>query len=76
MVYATVITPPTRKKSVVKNFNDEDCKSIKGYIKTVNPKLDLNDPQSGWLIVIAETFPAAIKAAKTLKVDWDIPWKT
>ena len=73
MVYATVITPPTRKKSVVKNFNDEDCKSIKGYIKTVNPKLDLNDPQSGWLIVIAETFPAAIKAAKTLKVDWDIP---
>ena len=73
MAYATVITPPTRKKSVVKTFNDEDCKSIKGYIKTVDPKLDVNDPQSGWLIVIAKNFPAAIKAAKTLKVDWDIP---
>ena len=73
MVYATVVTPPTRKKSVVKTFNDEDCKSIKGYIKTVDPKLDINDPQSGWLIVIAENFPATIKAAKTLKVDWEVP---
>ncbi len=73
MVYATVVTAPTRKKSVVKTFNDDDCKSIKGYIKTVDPKFDINDPQSGWLIVIAETFPATIKAAKTLKVDWEVP---
>tara|TARA_A100001015_G_scaffold47804_1_gene52847 strand:+ start:559 stop:2979 length:2421 start_codon:yes stop_codon:yes gene_type:complete len=73
MIYATVLTPPTRKKSVVKSFNDEDCKSIKGYIKTVNPKLDVNDPQSGWLIILAKNFPAAIKSAKTLKVDWEIP---
>ncbi len=73
MVYATVVTPPTRKRSKVKSFNDEDCKSIKGYIKTIDPKLEINDPQSGWLIVVAETFPSAIKASNTIKVDWEIP---
>lgn len=73
MVYATVVVPPTRKKSKVRSFNDDDCQSIKGYIKTIDPKLDVNDPQSGWLIVIAKTFPSAIKAANTIKIDWEVP---
>ena len=73
MVYATIVTPPTRKGSKIISFDDTECKKVKGYIKAVNPNFDASDPLSGYLIVIAKTFPEAMRSASVVKVKWDVP---
>ena len=73
MVYGAVVPPPTRLGSTVKSFDDSDCKQIKGYIKAVVPPYSENDPLSGWLVVTANSFPAAMRAAKVINVAWNIP---
>jgi CO/xanthine dehydrogenase Mo-binding subunit len=69
MVYANPILPPTRYGAEVVEFDDSAAKRVKGYVKT----LVLDDPSGsvpGWLMVIANTFTAAQKAAKLVKVTW------
>tara|TARA_A100001011_G_scaffold395200_1_gene489492 strand:+ start:5002 stop:7422 length:2421 start_codon:yes stop_codon:yes gene_type:complete len=73
MLYATVVTPPVRKGSKVVSFDDSECKQIKGFVGIVNPDFDVNDPLAGNLVVIANTFPEAMRAANVLKVNWNIP---
>ncbi len=73
MIYAAVVPPPTRKGSVITSYDDANCQNIKGYIKAINPELDKNDPLSGWMIVTAQTFPAAMRAAKSITIKWDVP---
>ncbi len=69
MVYAHPLIPPTRYGSSIKAINDTAAKDIPGYIRT----LQLDDPSEivqGWALVIAENFPAAMKAADAVEVDW------
>ncbi|MEM7280628.1 MAG: molybdopterin cofactor-binding domain-containing protein [Pseudomonadota bacterium] len=69
MVFAHPLMPPTRYGSVVNSVDDSEAKSVKGYLQT----LVLSDPSEtlqGWAVVIAEDYPAAMKAAKKVQVDW------
>ena len=69
MVYARPKLPPTRNGSKVVSVDDTAAKTVKGYIRY----LTLDDPSEtvpGWVLAIAQTYPAAIKAADALKVTW------
>jgi isoquinoline 1-oxidoreductase subunit beta len=69
MVYARPKIPPTRNGSVVRAVDDSAAKRIKGYLTS----LVLEDPSNtvpGWVVVCATSYPAAIRAADLVKVDW------
>src|SRR5262245_20709657 len=69
MVYARPKIPPTRYGSVVRAVDDSAAKRVKGYLTS----LVLEDPSNtvpGWVIVCATSYPAAIRAADLVKVDW------
>ena len=69
MVYAHPLIPPTRYGSTINSIDDAAAKAIPGYLQT----LTLSDPSEilqGWALVIAENFPAAMKAAAAVEVDW------
>jgi len=69
MVYARPKMPPTRYGSKVTKVDDSAAKKVKGY----SQYLVIEDPSEtvqGWVMVIAESYPAAIKAADALKVEW------
>jgi CO/xanthine dehydrogenase Mo-binding subunit len=70
MVYAHPMIPPTRYGSTIRSVDDTAAKDIPGYLQT----LTLNDPSEtlqGWAVVIAESFPTAMKAAKAVRIEWD-----
>src|SRR5215470_3767181 len=69
MVYARPKIPPTRNGSVVRSVDDSAAKRVNGYLKS----LVLEDPSNlvtGWVVVCATSYPAAIRAADLVKVDW------
>lgn len=69
MVYARPKIPPTRNGSTVRSIDDSAAKSVNGYIQS----LALDDPSGtvpGWVMVFASSYPAAIRAADLVKVDW------
>ena len=69
MVYAHPLLPPTRYGSTVNGIDDAAAKSIAGYRQT----LVIDDPSGyveGWALVIADSFPAAMRAAAAVEVDW------
>jgi len=69
MVYARPKIPPTRNGSRVRSVDDIAAKEVKGYVQS----LVLDDPTNtvpGWVIVLANSYPAAIRAADLVKVDW------
>ncbi|MGI9237521.1 MAG: xanthine dehydrogenase family protein molybdopterin-binding subunit, partial [Woeseiaceae bacterium] len=69
MVYAHPLIPPTRYGSSIKAIDDNAAKDIPGYIRTI----ELSDPSEtvqGWALVIAENFPAAMRAAGAVDVEW------
>ena len=69
MVYARPKIPPTRYGSVVRAVDDSAAKRVKGYLTS----LVLEDPSEtvpGWVVVCATSYPAAIRAADLVKVDW------
>lgn len=69
MVYAKPMIPPTRYGSVVKSVDDSAAKSIAGYQQT----LVLDDPSNtvpGWALVIADSYHAAQRAARKIKISW------
>jgi CO/xanthine dehydrogenase Mo-binding subunit len=69
MVYARPLLPPTRYGSKVVSVDDSAAKTVKGYVQT----LTLEDPSGtvpGWVMIIAETYPAANRAAGLVKVEW------
>ncbi|MDA7722881.1 molybdopterin-dependent oxidoreductase [Pseudomonadales bacterium] len=70
MVYTKPIVPPTRYGSSVKSVDDSQAKNVKGYQQT----LVLDDPSDtvpGWALVIADSFHAAQRAERLIKVDWN-----
>jgi CO/xanthine dehydrogenase Mo-binding subunit len=69
MVYARPKIPPTRNGASVRSIDDSAAKKVKGYVSS----LALEDPSStvpGWVMVFADSYPAAIRAADLVKVDW------
>ncbi len=69
MVYAHPLIPPTRYGSTINAIDDTAAKDIAGYLRTI----EIDDPSEivqGWALVIAENFPAAMKAARAVEVDW------
>ena len=69
MVYARPKIPPTRNGASVRSIDDSAARSVKGYISC----LALEDPSGtvpGWVMVFASSYPAAIRAADLVKVDW------
>jgi isoquinoline 1-oxidoreductase beta subunit len=69
MIYARPKIPPTRYDSKVISIDDSAAKNLPGYIRS----LALDDPSgtvTGWVMVLAESFPAASRAADLVKVTW------
>ena len=69
MVYARPKIPPTRNGSKVVSIDDSAAKSVKGYIKTIALD-DPSDTVPGWVMVFADSFFAADRAADKVKVEW------
>ena len=69
MVYAYPLIPPTRYGSEITSVDDSAARAVSGYQQT----LTLADPSGfaqGWAVVIAESFPAAMKAAELVNIEW------
>lgn len=69
MVYARPRIPPTRYGSTVLSIDDSAAAQVKGYLKSVA----LNDPSNtvpGWVMVYADTYAAASRAADLVKIKW------
>ncbi len=69
MVHARPLLPPTRCGSKVTSVDDRAARGVPGYIST----LTLDDPSDtvpGWVMVLAETFRAALAASELVKVSW------
>jgi isoquinoline 1-oxidoreductase subunit beta len=69
MVYARPKLPPTRYGSKVISIDDAAARQVKGYLQSIA----LDDPSGtvpGWVMVIAETYPAAIRATDLVQVTW------
>lgn len=70
MAYGALVAPRTRYASKVLSIDDSDAKKIPGFIKAVKID-DAMGKCTGWVVAVADKFPAAMKAAKALKVKWD-----
>jgi CO/xanthine dehydrogenase Mo-binding subunit len=70
MVFAHPLIPPTRYGSTIKSIDDTAAKDIRGYVQTMALE-DPSDVLQGWAVVIAEDFPAAMKAAEAVVVEWE-----
>src|ERR1700687_1137611 len=69
MVYARPKVPPTRYDSQVVSIDDSAAKRLPGYLKS----LALEDPSGtvpGWVVVFADSFIAANRAADLVKGTW------
>jgi CO/xanthine dehydrogenase Mo-binding subunit len=69
MVYARPLIPPTRNGSTVRSIDDTAAQGVKGYVRS----LALEDPSGtvpGWVLVIAESYAAALKASALVRVEW------
>ena len=68
MVYAVPLLPPTRYGSVLTRLEDGAAGSVPGL-----QTLRIDDPSEtiqGWGLVIAESLPAAWKAAEKVNAEW------
>ncbi|MEH2484647.1 xanthine dehydrogenase family protein molybdopterin-binding subunit [Bradyrhizobium sp. AZCC 2230] len=69
MVYARPKIPPTRYGSVARAVDDSAAKRVKGYLTSLVLE-DTSNTVPGWVVVCATSYPAAIRAADLVKVDW------
>jgi CO/xanthine dehydrogenase Mo-binding subunit len=69
MVYARPKLPPTRNGSKVVSVDDSAARTVKGYLRSIILE-DPSDTVPGWVMVIAESYPAAIRATDLVKVVW------
>ena len=76
MVYAKIIAPPRRMGAKVKGFDDTEAKKVPGYLQTIPFNLPDEAIFGGFIthvpLVIAKSFPSAMRAAQSVKVDWDL----
>ena len=69
MVYARPKIPPTRNGASVRSIDDSAARNIKGYLSSLALE-DPSDTVPGWVMVFASNYPAAVRAADLVKVDW------
>lgn len=75
MVYGKTSLAPTRLGSKIVDINDSLAKDIPGYITTLSlnaagmPGMGSTDIA----LVLAKSFPAAMRAEKVISVEWDTP---
>jgi len=69
MLYARPVIPPTRFGSKVISVDDTAAKAIKGY-KGYEILTDPSNTVEGWVVVLADNYPSAIKAVDVLKVKY------
>ncbi len=70
MVYGKVVMPPVRYGATVKSVDDGAAMKVPGFIKAVTLD-DKTGTTTGWVVVIANTYANARKAAEVLKVTYD-----
>ena len=70
MVYGALVIPRTRYGSKVKTIDDTEARKIPGFIKAVKVD-DSMGKCTGWVVALAEKFPAAMRAAQALKIEAD-----
>jgi isoquinoline 1-oxidoreductase beta subunit len=70
MVYGKVVMPPVRYGATVKSVDDGAALKVPGFIKAVTLD-DKTATTTGWVVVIANTYANARKAAEVLKVTYD-----
>ncbi len=70
MVYGRPVSPPVRYGATIKSIDDSAAKAVPGYLQTVVLD-DKTGSTTGWAVVVASNYPAGIKAANLLKVDYD-----
>jgi len=68
MVYGALVIPRTRYGSKVMKIDDSEARKIPGFVKAVKVD-DSTGKCTGWVVALAEKFPAAVKAARALKVE-------
>ncbi|HTO66468.1 MAG TPA: molybdopterin cofactor-binding domain-containing protein [Bradyrhizobium sp.] len=69
MVYARPKIPPTRYGARVRSIDDSAAEKVKGFLGTLALE-DASDTVPGWVMVLASSYPAAIRAADLVKVEW------
>ena len=70
MLFGKLVRPPARNGATLKSVDDQAARQIPGFVKT----LVLDDPSktfSGLVVVVAETWWAALKAADAVQATWD-----
>jgi len=72
MVYAIPLQNPTRIGSIPKTVDESVAKKIDGYVGVYVDKNGHRNVNTGYVVAIGETYWAAEKAAKALKIDWDL----
>ena len=70
MAYGALVLPRARYGAKALSVDDSQAQSIPGYIQAVTVD-DSFGKCTGWVVAIAETFPAAMSAAQALEVEWD-----
>src|SRR5271166_3707795 len=68
MVYGALVIPRSRYGSKVLSIDDSEARKIPGFVKAVKVD-DSMGKCTGWVVALADKFPAAMKAAKALKVE-------
>ncbi len=71
MLVGTTVVPPVRYGATVKSVDDSAAKKVPGYVKSVIIKEPVN-VTTGWVVAVADTYANALKAAKALKIDYDL----
>lgn len=70
MAYAALAIPRARYNSRAVAVDDSEARKIPGFIRAVVVD-DSWGKCTGWVLAVAEKFPAAVKAARALAIEWD-----
>jgi isoquinoline 1-oxidoreductase len=70
MVYGKPVVPPVRYGAKVTAVDDSAAKKVPGFVRAITLD-DKTGTTSGWVVVVANSYPAAKKAAEALKVTYD-----
>ncbi len=70
MVYGALVIPRSRYAAKVLSIDDSEARKIPGFVRAVAVD-DSMGKCSGWVVALAEKFPAAVKAARALQVRYD-----
>jgi isoquinoline 1-oxidoreductase subunit beta len=71
MVYAKIARPPVRYGAKANSVDDSEAKKVPGYRQFVSVP-DPTATAAHYVIAIADSYPAALEAARVLKIDWDL----